>query len=108
MEEVIIRLRNKIEEICGIYCDLNKTDITDQVKLFLDDINKFSTWFIGAQDLGISPEEKVMYNNELLDILNDISNAFEHRDSALMYDAIYCGLMDYLNLFDIEGEQADE
>lgn len=104
MEEVILRLRNKIEEICGIYCDLNKTDITGQIKFFLEDINKFSTWFIGAQDLGIPPEEKEAYNQDMLDILNDIMSAFENRDSALMYDAVYCGLMDYLNMFEIEEE----
>ncbi|MCR5105753.1 MAG: hypothetical protein K6B68_15065 [Eubacterium sp.] len=108
MEEVILRLRNKIEEICEIYCDLNKTDLTEQVKFFLDDINKFSTWFIGAQDLGIPAEDKVAYNEDMLSILNDIMTAFEHRDSALVYDAIYCGLMDYLNMFDIEEEEADE
>ncbi len=108
MEEVILRLRNKIEEICDIYCDFNKSDLTEQVKFLLDDINKFSTWFIRAQDLGIEPEEKATYNEDILGILNDIMTAFEHKDSALMYDAIYCGLMDYLNLFDIEEDQADE
>ena len=108
MEELILRLRNKIEEICEIYCDFNKSDLTDQIMFLLDDINKFSTWFIGTQDLGIDAEEKKAYNEDMLGILNDIMKAFEHRDSALMYDAIYCGLMDYLNLFDIEEEQADE
>lgn len=108
MEEIILRLRNKIEEICEIYCDLNKTDLTDQIKFFVDDINTFSTWFIGTQDLGIDSEEKRLYNEDMLGILNDIMTAFEHKDSALMYDAVYCGLMDYLNLFDFEEKQEEQ
>lgn len=104
MEETILRLRDKIEEICNIYVDLNKVDMTGQVQFFIDDINSFTTWFIGADDLGIDSGEKAQHNNNLLGILNDIVTALKNRDSALMYDALYCGLMDYLNLFEIERE----
>ena len=105
MEEVILRLRNKIEEICNIYVDYNKADMTSQVQFFLDDINSFVTWFIKAEDLGIDNETKMQYNNNLLGILNDITTALKNRDSALMYDALYCGLMAFLNLFEIEEEE---
>lgn len=104
VEEIIIRLREKIEEICNIYVDFNKADMTGQVQFLMQDINSFTTWFIGTDDLGLDSETKVQYNNNLLGILNDIVIALKNHDSALMYDALYCGLLDYLNLFEIEGE----
>ena len=107
MEETIINLRKRIEFICEEYCDFNRVDLTEKACDLINEVKDFSIWFISADNLGIDADIKQQYNNDILSILKDINQAIERHDSALMYDALYCGLLEYLMLFDLEDESVE-
>ncbi len=104
MLEFVSGLNDRITEICIKYVLLNRSDLVNDAKEIIPDVQKFAMWFLGENNIGVSAEEKQIMNNSVLEMIKDINEAMEKNDSVLMYDALECGIADYLRLFLPEEE----
>ena len=104
MLEFVTDLNNRISFACEKYAVLNHADLVNDVKDLLPDVQRFAIWFLETKDIGVNDEEKQIMNNNVLLMIKDINEALEYSDSALMYDALQCGIVQYLRLFLPEEE----
>ena len=101
-------LNNSITVLCRQYAVRNKGNFIEDVRPMLPEVQQFAMWFLETPDIGVEPNEKEFMNSEVLSMLKDINEAIENEDSVLMYDALECGIAEYLRLFIPEEESADE
>jgi len=106
--EKVKALHKSIKVLCKQCAESNRVDLISDVKDMIPRVQDFALWFLGETDIGVSAEEKDAMNKNLLDVLNDVSDALKYKDSVLMYDALECGIDEYLKLFIPEEEIADE
>ncbi len=99
MLKFMTELNDRIKFVCEKYAVLNRADLVNNVKELLPDVQKFAMWFLEAKDIGVSGEEKQIMDNNVLLMIKDINEALEYSDSALMYDALDCGIAQYIRLF---------
>ncbi|MBR5336523.1 MAG: hypothetical protein IK152_00875 [Lachnospiraceae bacterium] len=104
MLKFVTELNNRITLLCEKYVVMNRADLVADVKAILPDVQKFAMWFLEAKDIGVSEAEKQIMDNNVLLMIKDINEALEFSDSALMYDALECGVAQYLRLFLPEGK----
>ncbi len=101
-------LNNSITILCRQFVVRNRSDLIEDVRPMLPEVQKFAMWFLETPDIGVEANEKEFMNSEVLSMLKDINEAIEKDDSILMYDALECGIAEYLRLFIPEEEQSDE
>lgn len=104
MLEFVTDLNNRISFVCEKYAVFNRADLVNDVKEMLPDVQKFAMWFLKTKDIGVSEDEKQIMDNNVLLMMKDINEALEYSDSALMFDALECGVAQYLRLFLPEEE----
>lgn len=101
-------LNKSIDVLCKQYVLSNRVDLIGDVKDMIPAVQKFALWFLAEPEIGVDPEVKEDMNKVVLDILNDITESLKYGDSVLMYDALKCGVAEYLKLFIPEEELEDE
>lgn len=106
--EEIKELNKRIIWISDKFAKGNKPNIIDDAKEIFKDINKFATWFLAEKDIGLPAEDKAYMNSEVVQMLKDIMEAMERKDSVLMFDALECGIGEYLRMFIPEEDFEDE
>ncbi len=104
MLEFVTDLNNRLSVECDKYVLMNRADLVNDVKEILPDVQKFALWFLETKDIGVNEDDKQIMDNNVLMMIKDINEALEHSDSALMYDALQCGIVQYLRLFLPEEE----
>lgn len=92
-------LNNKIRFLCEKYVVMNRADLVSDVKAIIPDVQKFAMWFLETKNIGVNEEEKQIMDTNVLLMMKDINEALEYSDSVLMYDALECGVAQYLRLF---------
>lgn len=102
--ETLKKLKSDITAECNTYVYWNKPDLIEAVKPLIPDIQSFVMDFIQTEDIGVEPDIKASMNADMLGIIKDVTEALEKNDSVLMYDALQCGLVEYLELFVPEEE----
>lgn len=107
MEAKMEELRKKTEEIGLRYVVAQERGIIEETMKILPQIQEFAVWFLGGNQFGISEEDYQALSENLLDVLNDISNALEQRDKVLLFDSIYFGILEYLKMFAEEETEED-
>lgn len=101
-------LNNKITIICDQYAKRNCPEIIDDSKRIIPEIQRFATWFLNEPEIGVPEDQKAYMNTEVVRMLKDITQAIEKNDSVLMFDALECGIAEYLRLFIPEEDFEDE
>ncbi|MBE6015702.1 MAG: hypothetical protein E7241_10150 [Lachnospiraceae bacterium] len=104
MQDFVVELYKRIIDICDYYVVANKASIISDIKGLIPDIQRFVTWFIETEDIGVEAQIKTSMNNQVLEMLRDMSIALERGDSVLMFDATKEGVAEYLKLFIPEEE----
>lgn len=104
MQERLEKLKTDIIAQCNIYVYWNKPDLIEGIRPIIPEIQSFVMDFIQTEDIGVEPEIKSSMNSDMLGIIKDVTEALEKNDSVLMYDALQCGLVEYLRLFVPEEE----
>lgn len=108
MEETICTLQRDLYEISMNYLmDYNRNNVK-AIKEHIPQIEEFATWFLEENRYGI---EENLYQDlcrNLLMVLQDISAALQQEDRVLLHDAVGYGLLEYLKLFVVQEEAADE
>lgn len=104
MLEKLKKLKTDIIQECNIYVFFNRPGLIEGIKPLIPDIQGFVTDFIQTEDIGVEPEIKASMNADMLSIIKDVTEALEKNDSVLMFDALQCGLVEYLKLFVPEDE----
>ena len=99
MLEFVTELNDRITLTCEKYVVMNRADLVSEAKAVIPDVQKFAMWFLETKDIGVNEEEKQLMDNDVLLMMKDINEALEYSDSALMYDALECGVARYLRLF---------
>lgn len=103
------KIRSLYEQInfIGFYCTYRRDSrYIEMAKGIIPEINAFVEWFMSEELVGITEEEHQWMNQNLLEILRDITEAIRQEDSVLMMDALEQGLNEYLKMFlpDMEEE----
>lgn len=108
MEEKIQKLYESLNRISVEYllC-LNRNNVKDTGKL-MPEIEEFARWFLQENIFGIEQDLYEGMSNNLLQILNDIVTAMEQNDRVLLNDAVTYGLLEYLKLFAVQGEDSND
>ena len=99
MEEKIKTLYENINFI-GYYCmSHRKYDYVEKTKSLIPDIREFVEWFMAGNQFGIEEEIYRQLQDNLLEILNDMTTALKEQDRVLMLDALEAGISEYLAMF---------
>lgn len=99
MEKKIKQLYEKLGKIVIFYLIYQKRDNIEQTKKLVPEIKEFVMWFLKDNPLHADEKQFQVMSKELIDILKDLLESFEHKDMVLLHDTIAYGLMDYLELF---------
>lgn len=99
MEEKIIKLYENINFI-GYYCmHHRKNDYIEKAKSLFPAVEEFVQWFLSGNQFGIEEEIYRKLQQNLIDILQDMTEALKQEDRVLMLDALEHGISEYLVMF---------
>lgn len=107
MEKKIRELYEQLGKIVIFYLIYQKRDNIEQAKKLVPEIKEFVMWFLEDNRLHADEKQFQIMCKELIDILKDLLESFEHKDMVLLHDAIAYGLMDYLELFVNNGKETN-
>lgn len=108
MEHLINQLEKELKEISTEYTVLEQRDNTVKIEILLPQVREFVLWFLEGNCFGISEELYQGISSDLISILNDMMKAMEQKDTVLMHDAVTYGLLEYLQMFTVEEEDASD
>lgn len=100
----IEELYKKIFYSCVQFAVYQKKDIIENVKQLLPLLNNFANEFLRANGFELEEEDYQQLKQLLLNILNDIAQGMEQRDTVLLEDTIEFGLKEFVEMF-IPDEQ---
>lgn len=109
MDGKINDLYQSFYQISFGYLVEQKRDTVELVKKMIPQIQEFVLWFLEENRFGIEEELYQGMQSNLLQILEDITDAIEQEDRVLLHDAVAYGLMEYLRIFiDVVEEKEDD
>lgn len=104
MNEKIKYLKSKLNFIGMVYLQTQRVGNIEAVMEYMPQISEFVNWFVSGNIFGIEDNLYQALSDNLLDIVNDIMNAYKNKDRVLMHDAVQYGLIEYLNMFNDLGD----
>lgn len=105
MIEKIHFLNSKLCFIGMVYLQTQRVGNIEAVMEFMPQISEFVNWFVSGNIFEIEDNLYQVLCENLLDIVNDIMQAYKNNDRVLMNDAVQYGLIEYLNMFEKSGEE---
>lgn len=99
MEENLLKLYNRLQEINEDFLDYQKRKDLRPVRECFGQIQEFAMWFMELNRLKEDDMVWFHLNERLIEILQDMIEAIEQQDYVLMHDSIAYGLMEYLEIF---------
>ena len=97
-------LYKKVYVACVEFAVYNKKNILENAEKFWPLLNEFINEFLKENIYGINEEDYQLLQQLLINILNDMVQAMDNRDSVLMADTVEYGLREFLELFFDEEE----
>ena len=108
MEEKIKELYSKLSFIGMVYLNSGRVGNIEAIMEYMPQISEFVNWFVKENVFGIEENLYQRLCGNLLDIVNDIIQAYQNNDRVLMNDAVQYGLLDYLEMFIETGDDIDD
>ena len=95
----IEELYKKVYRACVEFAVYRKKNIKENIADFLPLLGEFANKFLEEDYFGFDEEDYQQLKQLLLNILNDIAQGMEQRDSVLLEDTVEFGLKEFLELF---------
>ena len=105
MIERIHFLNSKLCFIGKVYLQTQRVGNVEAVMEYMPQISEFVNWFVSGNIFEIEDDLYRVLCENLLDIVNDIMQAYKNNDRVLMNDAVQYGLIEYFNMFEHLGEE---
>lgn len=109
VEELAEELLHKINNLCISYHYFKQTDVAEQGVGLSAGIQQFASVLMEGNIFGMEEREQAAFQNYVLQVLKDYTQAAVQRDAVLMVDTLDYGLRELLNIFadPKDGESRD-
>lgn len=109
MEELAKELLQQINNICVGYHYFRQTDTVDKGKELIERIQQFTSVLLES-NVCDTKEERLDFQNYVVQVLKDYTEAIVQRDAVQMVDTLDYGLRGLLDIFAKadDGEEKDE
>lgn len=108
MEELAIKLRNKIDNICGSFHYYKNENVLSESQKLAEEMQQFCSVFLQGNIYGMEEDEYQAFKGYVLQVLKDYVEAQRQQDMVWMLDTLDYGLRELLNIYIDEDAQERE
>lgn len=99
MDALAKELLQQINDICIGYHYFRQTDAVKRGIELLGKVQQFTSGLLGENIFNVEESEQADFQNYVLQVLSDYSQAAIQRDLVLMIDALDYGMRELVNIF---------
>lgn len=106
MEELALKIRSDIDNICGGFHYYKDENVLNRSRELAQEIQQFCSFFVQGNIFGMLENEYLNFQKFVLEVLEDYMEAIKQQDMVYMLDTLDYGLRELLNIFiDTEAEE---